>query len=104
MKYSLIILLSPLLLLSQEILVQPYLQNASSSSIVIMWELDQVENGHVEWGLSEILGKHYSLECEKIDREKSVGHLVKAAIDMGAEAVDQQSMKAILEGEDGKSE
>ena len=46
----------------------------------------------------------YSLECEKIDREKSVGHLVKAAIDMGAEAVDEQSMKAILEGEDGKSE
>ena len=58
----------------------------------------------VEKKLSEILGKHYSLECEKIDREKSVGHLVKAAIDMGAEAVDEQSMKAILEGEDGKSE
>ena len=58
----------------------------------------------VEKKLSEILGNHYSIECEKIDREKSVGHLVKAAIDMGAEAVDEQSMKAILEGEGGKSE
>ena len=58
----------------------------------------------VEKKLSEILGKHYSLECEKIDRKKSVGHLVKAAIDMGAEAVDEQSMRAILEGEDGNSE
>jgi len=54
--------------------------------------------------LSEILGRHYVLKCEKIDREKSVGHLVKAAIDMGAEVVDEQSMKTILEGEDDQSE
>ena len=58
----------------------------------------------VEKKLSEILGRHYVLICEKIDREKSVGHLVKAAIDMGAEVVDEQSMKTILEGEDDQSE
>jgi hypothetical protein len=58
----------------------------------------------VEKKLSEILGRHYALKCEKIDREKSVGHLVKAAIDMGAEIVDEQSMKTILEGEDDRSE
>ncbi len=55
MKYYLIILLSPFILLSQNIIVKPYLQNTSSSSIVIMWEIDQIEDGYIEWGLSESL-------------------------------------------------
>lgn len=46
----------PVLLLSQNILINPYLQNVSSSSIVIMWEVDQNENGYVEWGTSENFG------------------------------------------------
>ncbi len=52
----LILLLIPILLLSQSILVKPYLQNASYNSIVIMWEIDQNENGHIEWGETENLG------------------------------------------------
>ena len=55
MKYYLIILLSPFILLSQNIIVKPYLQNTSSSSIVIMWEIEQIEDGYVEWGVSENL-------------------------------------------------
>lgn len=47
------VILLPLFTISQEILIQPYLQNASSGSIVIMWEVDQNKNGYVEWGISE---------------------------------------------------
>ena len=56
MKYLSIILLAPFTLLSQEILVQPYLQNTSPNSITIMWEINQNEAGHIEWGISEELG------------------------------------------------
>lgn len=41
-----------LFLWSQQIIVQPYLQNASPISMTIMWEVDNVGTGMVEWGLT----------------------------------------------------
>ena len=36
----------------QSIIVQPYLQNASSSSITIMWEASSCIQGSIHWGVS----------------------------------------------------
>ncbi|NNE26470.1 MAG: metallophosphoesterase family protein, partial [Saprospiraceae bacterium] len=44
------------LLVGQSILIKPYLQNASASSIYIMWETDTGDESTVEWGLDENLG------------------------------------------------
>ena len=41
-----------LLIEAQQIIIQPYLQNASPSSMTIMWEADNVGNGAVHWGVS----------------------------------------------------
>ena len=43
-------------LAGQEFLIKPYLQNASPSSITIMWETSSGDESTVEWGLSEDLG------------------------------------------------
>ncbi|MBF25497.1 MAG: hypothetical protein CMP49_03140 [Flavobacteriales bacterium] len=63
-KYILVITLISYWLTSQNIIVKPYLQNASSNSIVIMWEFDQIEDGHVEWGISEDLNNTTIAEFE----------------------------------------
>lgn len=42
-------------LLGQEFLIKPYLQNASPSSITIMWETSSGDQSTVEWGLTEDL-------------------------------------------------
>jgi len=54
-KYYLFVFFLPLILSSQEILVKPYLQNTTSNSIVIMWEIFATD-GYLEWGTSEELG------------------------------------------------
>ena len=73
MKYSLFTLLFPAILLSQNIIVKPYLQNTSTNSIVIMWELDQIEDGHVEWGEDTTLDNITIAEAENtIDFKNSI--------------------------------
>ena len=47
---------STLTVSSQSIIVQPYLQNASSHSITIMWEASSCDPGLVNWGTSNSLG------------------------------------------------
>lgn len=44
------------LLFGQNIKVQPYLQDATPSSIRILWETDEGEESTVEWGLTTELG------------------------------------------------
>ena len=41
---------------SQSFTIKPYLQNASPTSIVIMWEFSSYSNSVVEWGESNLLG------------------------------------------------
>ena len=56
MRYFLFFLSLPLLIISQqEIIVKPYLQNASPNSMTIMWEYSQIDDGEVEWGISQNL-------------------------------------------------
>ncbi len=60
MKYSLFFLSLSLsvsfAIYSQNIKVQPYLQDATPNSIYILWETDSGEESTVEWGLSPALG------------------------------------------------
>lgn len=48
----LLIVGSSTLAFSQSIVVTPYLQNASPTSMTIMWETDGANNGYVDWGSS----------------------------------------------------
>ncbi len=57
------ILLSTVLY-SQNIKIQPYLQDASPHSISILWETDSGEESTVEWGLTEALGNSNSGTAE----------------------------------------
>lgn len=41
---------------SQTMLVQPYIQNTDSTSVIISWETDSNSESRVEWGLSATLG------------------------------------------------
>ena len=41
---------------AQSIIVKPYLQNATSNSITIMWESSNCNPGIIEWGTSNSLG------------------------------------------------
>ena len=43
-------------LTGQSLIVEPYLQNASSNSIFVLWETDSGEQSLVEWGDNENLG------------------------------------------------
>ena len=40
-------------LFSVDLVVKPYLQNATENSIVIMWETDGFTNSIIEWGISD---------------------------------------------------
>ena len=42
---------------AQQVLVEPYLQNPTPSSIWICWETRLGDDGRVEWGLTEELGQ-----------------------------------------------
>ena len=44
-------------LISQEFVVQPYLQSATQSSIYILWETDSNIESKVEWGTWPTLGE-----------------------------------------------
>ena len=48
------------MLISQEIIVQPYLQNATPNSISILWETDSASPSIVEWGLGQFLNESTS--------------------------------------------
>jgi hypothetical protein len=54
------LLSSTILLHSQTITIQPYLQDAEPSSIFILWETDMNEESIVEYGLTEALGNTVS--------------------------------------------
>ena len=54
--YLLITIAASSFLEAQNIKVQPYLQDAFPTSIIIMWETDSLEESTTEWGLTEILG------------------------------------------------
>jgi len=60
MRILIILLLSfiaPVAFLSAQVIkVQPYLQNVTPESIVVMWETDEGEESIVEWGLTDELG------------------------------------------------
>lgn len=38
--------------------MKPYLQNTTTNSICIMWEINQNTGGYVEWGETEKLGNN----------------------------------------------
>ena len=44
----------------QSIIVQPYLQNASSSSITVMWEASSCIQGSINWGVSNSTAVSYT--------------------------------------------
>ena len=46
----------PVIVLSQDFTINPYLQNASSNSITIMWEYSNWDVSFVEWGNTNTLG------------------------------------------------
>ena len=48
------------MLISQEFVVQPYLQNATPNSISILWETDSDSPSIVEWGLVQFLNESTS--------------------------------------------
>lgn len=56
MKYVFLLLLFfPGFVLSQQIIVDPYLQNAEPTSITISWETSSVDQGIVDWGTDSLL-------------------------------------------------
>lgn len=42
----------PLITFSQNIIVAPYLQNGSPTSMIVMWETDAANDGYVDWGMT----------------------------------------------------
>ena len=40
---------------SVDLVVEPYLQNATPTSMTILWETDSDSNSIVEWGLQQFL-------------------------------------------------
>ncbi|MDG2058615.1 MAG: metallophosphoesterase family protein [Flavobacteriales bacterium] len=55
-KILLILFCLPIIVLSQDFTINPYLQNASPNSITIMWEYSNWEVSFVEWGNTNTLG------------------------------------------------
>ena len=49
-KTAYLVILYLSVLFSQEFVVQPYLQNATQSTIHILWETDTISPSIVEWG------------------------------------------------------
>ena len=49
-KIILALLIIPILILSQEISIQPYLQNLGSNSVTIMWESNSDSDNYIKWG------------------------------------------------------
>ena len=55
-KILLILFCLPIIVLSQDFTINPYLQNASPNSITIMWEYSNWDVSSVEWGNTDTLG------------------------------------------------
>ena len=55
-KILLILICLPIIVLSQDFTINPYLQNASPNSITIMWEYSEWDSSFVEWGTTTTLG------------------------------------------------
>ena len=55
-KILLILFCLPIIVLSQDFTINPYLQNASPNSITIMWEYSNWDVSFVEWGNTNTLG------------------------------------------------
>ena len=55
-KLLILLLYLPVIALSQDFTINPYLQNASPNSITIMWEYSNWDVSFVEWGNTNTLG------------------------------------------------
>ncbi len=55
-KILLILFCLPIIVLSQDFTINPYLQNANPNSITIMWEYSNWQVSSVEWGNTDTLG------------------------------------------------
>jgi hypothetical protein len=55
-KFLLFLLSLPLVLVAQQRVLGPYLQNAEPTSIVVMWETSFATNSRLSYGLSPSLG------------------------------------------------
>ncbi|MCC5937093.1 MAG: fibronectin type III domain-containing protein [Lunatimonas sp.] len=71
-----IIFLSIASSLAQQVIVQPFLQNASPSSMYITWETDSGEESIVEYGLSKNLDLHATGNLSHVAYENSFLHQV----------------------------
>lgn len=80
-KYQLLIFLNFVFVLgiaqNTEILIKPYLQDASPSSIIVKWETSSGEESIVEWGLTPKLGKKTTGIAYDINFSESRVHEVK---------------------------
>ena len=55
-KLLILLLFLPIIVVSQDFTINPYLQNASPNSITIMWEHSNWDVSFVEWGSTNTLG------------------------------------------------
>jgi hypothetical protein len=61
----------------QNILIQPYLQNAQTTSMTIMWEADSMGNGYVDWGNSPFSLIHTTGSTSQVGSGNSRIHTTK---------------------------
>ena len=59
MKYSFIIvgIFFALNSIAQSVVVQPYLQNLTEQSVVVMWETEEANSWHLDWGVDQTFGQ-----------------------------------------------
>ena len=74
--YNILILLISLLpfsqMYAQSFTIQPYLQNATPSSITVMWEYSNSTNSYLEWGITPSLGNIASSTSEYTNFPSSI--------------------------------
>ena len=74
--YNILILLISLLpfsqMYAQSFTIQPYLQNATPSSITVMWEYSNSTNSYLEWGTTPSLGNIASSTSEYTNFPSSI--------------------------------
>ncbi len=63
-KILLILFCLPIIVLSQDFTINPYLQNANPNNITIMWEYSNWDISFVEWGNTDTLGNIDSTTSE----------------------------------------
>ena len=59
MKFSLIIvsIFFALNSIAQLVVVQPYLQNLTDQSVVVMWETEEANSWYLDWGVDQTFGQ-----------------------------------------------